>query len=424
MTFNELTPHPSLHTVIPILGTALVIGFSSREELVGRILGSKQLVSVGLISYSLYLWHFPIFAFFRRGEVSTNCDKLLWITVTVILSVASYYLIEKPFRNRKVMSSKKLLIILTAAAASTLPIMFYVIYSDGIFSRFSAREQSTIKHFVELEYRAFMHPAGKKGTILLSNELSVECTMRKPAEACRYGDERFVFLGDSYVAHYVRAFVDTLDVGFISLTHEQCPFVSTEVWFGEGAECPYVNEQRRLMIAGFNTPKIFIVSANTDQFYFAKKRVENPLADGRKDRRDGEPFDSALARQSYFDNISWLIERGHRVVLIRTIPKQQIDGKDWIMDNIGRMMPDIYNESKPSNIKAEDNQLYPEFTSPSVMVLDPANALCDDINNLCLDVVEGLGPIYNGGRHLSYFGAKLVAKLLQQRLIDHGWIEN
>ena len=57
--FDGNTPHPSFNTLIPIIGVALIIGFASKDELVGRVLGSKPFVWVGLISYSAYLWHFP-----------------------------------------------------------------------------------------------------------------------------------------------------------------------------------------------------------------------------------------------------------------------------------------------------------------------------------------------------------------------------
>ena len=61
--FDAKTPHPSFQTLIPILGIALVLAFCSTEELVGKNALFKPIVGVGLISYSLYLWYFPIFVF-------------------------------------------------------------------------------------------------------------------------------------------------------------------------------------------------------------------------------------------------------------------------------------------------------------------------------------------------------------------------
>ena len=125
--FDAKTPHPSFHTLIPIIGVALIIGFASKDELVGKVLGSKPFVWVGLISYSAYLWHFPIFAFSRLGEELTNSDKLGLIALTFILSAASYFSIEKVFRSPALLSSRAFmkwvilsLVLVGAMAASVI----------------------------------------------------------------------------------------------------------------------------------------------------------------------------------------------------------------------------------------------------------------------------------------------------------------
>lgn len=125
--FDGKTPHPSFHTLIPIIGVALIIGFASKKELVGMVLGSKPFVWIGLISYSAYLWHFPVFAFSRMGKDPTNYDKFEWIVLTLILSVSSYFLIEKPFRNRTKLSPK--------IAVSIILVLFLVLSVFGFMGR-------------------------------------------------------------------------------------------------------------------------------------------------------------------------------------------------------------------------------------------------------------------------------------------------
>ena len=105
--FDAKTPHPSFKTLIPILGVALVLAFCSAEDFVGKILSLKPIVGIGLISYSLYLWHFPIFAFGRIGSSNPSTyDKIEWILLAFVLSIVSYFFIETTFRNSKLLSRK------------------------------------------------------------------------------------------------------------------------------------------------------------------------------------------------------------------------------------------------------------------------------------------------------------------------------
>ena len=61
--FNNEMFHPSFFTVSPIVGACLIIWYSNKDELITKILSTKLFVGVGLISYSLYLWHYPILLF-------------------------------------------------------------------------------------------------------------------------------------------------------------------------------------------------------------------------------------------------------------------------------------------------------------------------------------------------------------------------
>jgi peptidoglycan/LPS O-acetylase OafA/YrhL len=123
--FDSQTPHPSVITALPVAGTALIIYFANSTELVGRVLSSRLLVGVGLISYSLYLWHYPIFAFARINEnTPDNYDKFEWLGIAFVLSIASYFLIEKPFRRKTAWPTKKFVPIACVAFPSTAVMVF------------------------------------------------------------------------------------------------------------------------------------------------------------------------------------------------------------------------------------------------------------------------------------------------------------
>ena len=64
-TFDKHTPFPSLYTLVPTLGTVLIVTCATDGTIVNQILRIRVLVAMGLISYSAYLWHHPILVFAR-----------------------------------------------------------------------------------------------------------------------------------------------------------------------------------------------------------------------------------------------------------------------------------------------------------------------------------------------------------------------
>lgn len=134
--FDSETPHPSFHTLIPILGVALIIGFASKDELIGNLLGSRPLVYIGLVSYSIYLWHFPIFSFSRIAlNFSSNTDKFFLIALTFILSFFSYFFIEGYFRDRKKVNNRIFLSFIMISFVGLGSSMFLVIKKGGFEER-------------------------------------------------------------------------------------------------------------------------------------------------------------------------------------------------------------------------------------------------------------------------------------------------
>jgi peptidoglycan/LPS O-acetylase OafA/YrhL len=101
--FNDKIFHPSFYTITPIIGICLIIWFSDKNELITKIISSKLFVSIGLISYSLYIWHYPIFAFARYTEfVQQNMYKKIFLAIIIlVLSIFSYYFLERVARNKK-----------------------------------------------------------------------------------------------------------------------------------------------------------------------------------------------------------------------------------------------------------------------------------------------------------------------------------
>lgn len=116
--FDEQTRHPSALTLVPIVGTCLFLLYCDCKRYPGKIFTSSIAVSIGLISYSLYLWHQPMFAFARHLGFSTNDlpIALLLMAACFPLSWISWKFIEVPFRRAESMRAKQLFLTLGVSA--------------------------------------------------------------------------------------------------------------------------------------------------------------------------------------------------------------------------------------------------------------------------------------------------------------------
>lgn len=97
---NELQ-HPSLFTLLPVLATSLIIYFNTEHTVVGKFLSLNFLVYIGLISYSLYLWHFPILSFMFLMGLDDNFFSFLGLFISFPFSILTYKFIETRFRDKK-----------------------------------------------------------------------------------------------------------------------------------------------------------------------------------------------------------------------------------------------------------------------------------------------------------------------------------
>lgn len=155
--FSPQTPFPGLHAVIPCLGSALIIGAGeSGSSVVANVLSWRPVVFVGLISYSLYLWHWPIIILNGLGLsldfsafvphrlavflLSQGAKKGIEIVLSFVLATLSWRFVERPFRSYPRRIERKPLFALSAAVMAMLILSSgAVIYAKGFQGRFPDR---------------------------------------------------------------------------------------------------------------------------------------------------------------------------------------------------------------------------------------------------------------------------------------------
>lgn len=192
VTYDENTPFPSLWTVPPVLGTCLIIYFSGPTTNLGRLLSYKPVVNIGLISFSLYLWHQPVLAFVRiwRPELLHNGSIIVAVLVLIyLLSRFTYSYVEQPFRSRQKVNSRSVLIFSLTGTISIASVGYMGHTTDGFLNIKLAtipthKRDLLIDVNTELEMR----------TVLVNQQTP---TLTEPFSSTASGNQKILVVGDS-----------------------------------------------------------------------------------------------------------------------------------------------------------------------------------------------------------------------------------
>ena len=139
--FDEKTTFPGLTALVPVLGAVAIIhAGASGSSFVGNLLQLRPIVYIGLISYSLYLWHWPLIVLIRYAmgmEPLTSWIPALFLA-SLLLGSLSYHFVEQPFR-RGTRFDRKFIFASSVAFASVLASVSFVgLVRDGFETRFGA----------------------------------------------------------------------------------------------------------------------------------------------------------------------------------------------------------------------------------------------------------------------------------------------
>jgi peptidoglycan/LPS O-acetylase OafA/YrhL len=139
-SYTPFTRFPGPAAVVPCLGAALIIGAGeSGPSAVGWLLSLRPVVFIGLISYSLYLWHWPVIIAQNWG-IFGRMEHGLVPVLSILLAWLSWRFVERPFRNGRLKLTGLPLYATTAGALVSVTIFtVFVLHTDGIAARFPGR---------------------------------------------------------------------------------------------------------------------------------------------------------------------------------------------------------------------------------------------------------------------------------------------
>ena len=195
-------PYPSFYTLIPTFGSAILILFCNKNTIVNKILSNKFLVFLGLISYSAYLFHYPIFSFIKYTNVSIKSVYYIYIILLILfLSFLNWKFVEKPFRKSGA-SIKKLLIFISATYLLLISISVFFYTSNGLDQRNKFMISKSISNSFVFDQ------IGKK-----CFDINYIHKKENNEKICKIGNLKnnkidFIVFGDSHIVNYYKLLND------------------------------------------------------------------------------------------------------------------------------------------------------------------------------------------------------------------------
>lgn len=198
-TYSKVTPFPGFYALVPTVGAVLMILFATQDTMAGRLMGHRALVGVGLLSYSAYLWHQPLFAF-AKHRISDSPDIFLFFSLSVLalgLSYLSWRYVETPFRNRVKFSQKMIFTLAGAFTVFFIVIGYHIHNNNGYESRFVRVLQGDVGHVEFHDYHDRYFDCQPEA--VASNALRWEEFLR--CKQSQQGLPDVILLGDSHAEH-------------------------------------------------------------------------------------------------------------------------------------------------------------------------------------------------------------------------------
>lgn len=154
--FTKNSPMPSYLSLIPTLAIFFLILFNNKKNYTYKILSYKGLAFIGLISYSLYLWHQPVLAFaLQLKPTFSSTDKFFFIALSIIFSIFSWRYLEQPFRDTQKIGKKRFLKIIVIWPSFLLLFSIIIIINKG-FINFYPKEKHDILKYTLNDYSDYV----------------------------------------------------------------------------------------------------------------------------------------------------------------------------------------------------------------------------------------------------------------------------
>ncbi|MDB4090683.1 acyltransferase, partial [Pseudomonadales bacterium] len=200
--FDDKTLFPGINALMPTIATAMIIYAGGNPGILTKLLSNKIAQFFGKISYSLYLWHWPIIVFYKIGWSwgINKYEQIALLIASILAGYLSWKYIENTTRFIKIKDNEKT-VILRSLTASFLVGCIALYGLDGVPNRYSEQQQAYSK-FIDYETTNF-----RSGQCFLDDEFnSIDYYKKEECIAYASGKKNYLLIGDSHAAHFYSAF--------------------------------------------------------------------------------------------------------------------------------------------------------------------------------------------------------------------------
>jgi len=400
------TTFPGYAALLPCLGAVLVIYSNCHTpNSAGRLLGTRPLVFVGKISYSLYLWHWPVIVFLKYTAVTevTNLHLAGALLLSFLLACLSWKYIETPFRRKTLFGKRKNLFVLAGVLGTLFIVSGTILYkTDGIPKRFPeevSRHRKVPSPFDNIPQLHEFVETGKLPTVGADPESAAG---------------KMLLWGDSHAMSLLPAF-DAIgrEKGVAIFTAVEpgiCPIPETHS--GGDAHENLDRGSAVLRFVGDEGIRHVLLIARWEVYVFGMPGGDLGRLLGDAETRSGSSERSARVFVNRLRRgVSRLNEMGVRVSLMRDVGLQPRSVPETVALAAARGM-DLnafaISESEVRERGAPINRLIDEaMAGLDVTILDPVPLLTDASGRYLME--KDGRSLYNDRDHLSPFGATVIS---------------
>jgi peptidoglycan/LPS O-acetylase OafA/YrhL len=432
--YSKTTPFPGLYALVPTIGTLLIILFATQQTSVGKFVGNKVFVGVGLISYSAYLWHQPLFAFARHKDLSDSNQIAFFLLAIVSLALAylSWKMVELPFRDKNRITRRKVFVLAAFFTLVIATVGSLGIYLNGYKSRLPSN----------LIWQSLGEKLDANGDI---------CDMKpvvgfEGVLACNFGaksGKKSVFLyGDSHaraISEYLDNEFNNQNIKGIKVSLDGCHVVPSIIDAKENIERNNDCAKKFLSLISFlksEDADVIVTSRWSFRLYPVEGFIEEmpyKNSEGGVEQESYREYAVNLngtlsfevsAKESALRNlVEGLLRSNQRIFLIYPVPEiaWDITKKNWnYYKQHNAILSEIsipYGDYKSRNRFVND--IFDSFsTRENFYPVKPSEIFCNTfIKNRCVAQYDSL-PYYYDDDHLSDAGAKLVVDKFLRKIVD------